>query len=37
MLQIAYKPDIVKRSIETMTAFDPSWKLPDGFFVDKDK
>lgn len=25
--------DVVQRTVEHMTAFDPSWKIPDGFFA----
>ncbi|KAM7220458.1 hypothetical protein V8F06_004237 [Rhypophila decipiens] len=32
-IELQYAPDVVKRTVETMTAFDSSWKLPDGFFV----
>jgi len=32
MIQIAYVPDVVKRTIQLMTEFDPSWKIPDDFF-----
>ncbi|KAM7208343.1 FAD/NAD(P)-binding domain containing protein [Naviculisporaceae sp. PSN 640] len=30
--QLQYGPDVVKRTIETMEAFDLSWKMPDDFF-----
>lgn len=32
MVKLAYGHDVVKRTVETMTAFDPKWKLPEGFF-----
>jgi len=32
MVQLAYGHDVVKRSIETMKAFDPMWSVPEGFF-----
>ncbi|OIW33066.1 FAD/NAD(P)-binding domain-containing protein [Coniochaeta ligniaria NRRL 30616] len=32
MVRLAYGHDIVKRTVNTMTEFDPDWKLPDGFF-----
>lgn len=33
MVRLAYGHDIVKRTVKTMTEFDPEWKLPKGFFV----
>lgn len=33
MVRLAYGHDIVKRTVKTMTEFDPEWKLPDGFFA----
>jgi hypothetical protein len=32
MIQLAYQPDVVQRVIQQMTEFNPSFKLPDGFF-----
>lgn len=32
MFQMEYGHDVVKRSIETMKAFDPLWNVPEGFF-----
>lgn len=32
MVRLAYGHDIVKRTVKTMTEFDPKWQLPDGFF-----
>lgn len=33
MVRLAYGHDTVKRTVKTMTEFDPDWKLPDGFFL----
>jgi salicylate hydroxylase len=35
MVRLAYGHDVVKRTVKTMTEFDPEWKLPDGFFPAK--
>lgn len=32
MVKLAYGPDIVQRIVQTMTAFDSNWKLPEDFF-----
>lgn len=32
MVKLAYCPDVVKRVTQTMTDFDPNWKLPEEFF-----
>ncbi|KAK3315769.1 FAD/NAD(P)-binding domain-containing protein [Apodospora peruviana] len=37
MLKIAYTPDVVGRTVQTMMEFDSSWKLPEGFFVNVPK
>ncbi|KAK3349828.1 hypothetical protein B0T25DRAFT_249918 [Lasiosphaeria hispida] len=34
MIQLAYIPDVVKRTVQTMTELDPTWKLPAGFFAE---
>lgn len=31
---LAYGEDVLKRTIEHMTRFDPEWKVPEGFFPD---
>jgi hypothetical protein len=33
MVQLAYRPDVVQRVMQYMTEFDPSFKLPDSFFL----
>ncbi|KAK3380837.1 FAD/NAD(P)-binding domain-containing protein [Podospora didyma] len=35
MLNIAYSPDVLERTVKTMTEYDPEWKLPEGFFPGK--
>ena len=37
MLNLAYIPDVLKRTVQTMTEFDPKWKLPEGYFVKEPK
>jgi len=32
MIRIAYVPDVVKRTTQLMTEFDPLFKIPDNFF-----
>jgi hypothetical protein len=34
MVNLAFIPDVVKRTVQTMTEFDPNWRLPEGFFVE---
>jgi len=37
MVNLAFIPDMLKRTVQTMTEFDTSWKLPEGFFVEEPK
>jgi len=32
MIELAYVPDVVQRTVELMTELDPDFKLPGGFF-----
>ncbi|KAK3693245.1 hypothetical protein B0T22DRAFT_35934 [Podospora appendiculata] len=32
ILEYGYMHDVVKRTVQTMTEFDPAWSLPEGFF-----
>ncbi len=34
MIELAFVPDVLQRTVQTMTEYDPEWKLPDRFFVD---
>jgi len=31
-VELAYSEDVLQRTVQLMTEFDPSWKLPEGFF-----
>lgn len=37
MLELAYGSDVLQRTIQHMTEFDPSWKVPVGFFPAMDE
>ncbi|CZR58475.1 related to salicylate 1-monooxygenase [Phialocephala subalpina] len=32
-VDLAYSEDVLQRTVQLMTEFDPSWKLPEGFFL----
>lgn len=33
MIKLAYEPDVVQRTVQLMTEFDPSFEVPEGFFA----
>lgn len=37
MLNLAYIPDVLKRTVQTLTEFDPNWTLPEGYFIKEPK